>query len=258
MLARRLVALFAATVLALPAQAVDLAAHRALYELSLASARGDVVAAVGTMSYDITDSCDGWAVHQQLAMTVTNRDGQDIEMLSDYTTWETKDGKSMRFRTRQTTEQAVTSEIVGEAEMGERGGEVRYAMPPDNSRKLPRGTLFPVAHTEALLQAALAGKRFVEIPLFDGTSAEGGQDSSVAITAWGGAGAATPWPELAKLASGKVHIAFFDPAAGLGQPEFEVSMRYWENGVSDEVVMDFGEFSVKGRMKALEIRKKGC
>ena len=40
------------------------------------------------MGYEVIDACDGWAVRQRLQMTVTNRDGQDIEMVSDYATWE--------------------------------------------------------------------------------------------------------------------------------------------------------------------------
>ena len=93
-----------------PAQAVELAAHRALYQLSLSSSRGDIAAGSGTIAYEALDACDGWAVRQRLEMTLTNRDGQDVEMVSDYATWEAKDGLSFRFRMKQTTETAVTSQ----------------------------------------------------------------------------------------------------------------------------------------------------
>ena len=257
-----LATLVAAPIVVVAAPAIDLAGHRALYELSMASARGDVTAATGTMAFEVTDACDGWAVHQRLAMTVTNRDGQDIEMLSDYTTYETKDGASMRFRSRQTTEQAVTSEVIGEAEMAADGGTVRYTLPDGVTKRLGKATLFPMAHTEAILKAAMAGKKFIEVPLFDGTGAEGAQDSSVAISAWTGPQAggalAGAWPDLAALGSARVHVAFFEQAAGAQQPEYEVSMRYFENGVADELLMDFGDFSVRGKMKAFELPKKGC
>ena len=55
-------------------------AHKALYTLTLDNAKGnDVIAARGTMGYEVTDACDGWAVRQRLRMTITNTDGQDIE-----------------------------------------------------------------------------------------------------------------------------------------------------------------------------------
>ena len=66
-------------------------------------------------------------------------------------------------------------------EIGAGGGSIRFDKPEAGTKPLARGTLFPVAHTEAIIKAGLAGKRFIELPLFDGTSAEGAQDSSVAI-----------------------------------------------------------------------------
>ena len=56
------------------------------------------------MGYEVTDACDGWAVRQRLTMTITNADGQDIQMASDYATWESKDGLKFRYHMRQTTD----------------------------------------------------------------------------------------------------------------------------------------------------------
>jgi hypothetical protein len=119
-----------ATVWALPGNAANaptpsptaaapaLLAHRALYDLTLASSKGkEVAAARGTMGYEVTDACDGWAVRQRLRMTVTYNEGQDVEMASDYATWEAKDGLKFRFHVRQTTDTAVTSQTDGEASL---------------------------------------------------------------------------------------------------------------------------------------------
>ena len=241
-------------------QIVPLAAHRALYQLTLDQARGSEVAgASGTMAYEVLDACDGWATNQRLQMTVTNRDGQDIQMVSDYTTWESKDGLSLRFRMRQTTETAVTSEVAGEARLERPGGpgEVHYTAPKVTTERLPVGTLFPMAHTEAILTAAREGKKLIGIPLFDGTSEKGAQDSSIAITSWR---KPTPgkWPDLARLSSGQVHVAFFDRDAASQQPDYEVGMRYWDNGVADDLSMDFGDFVMHGTLSRLTILPPGC
>jgi hypothetical protein len=243
----------------LPAAATDLAAHRALYHLRLESTRGDVQAASGTMSYEVQDACDGWAVRQRLHMTITNRDGQDIDMLSDYTTWESKDGLHLRFRTRQTTDQAVTSDIAGEASLqaGGGAGSAHLTSPEDTTKPLPRGTLFPMKHTEALLQAAEAGKKVLALPLFDGTSASGAQDSSIVVTRWGGM-KPSKWPDLAKLPSGRFHIAFFDRGPENMEPDYEVSMRYWSNGVADDLDMDFGDFVMEGKLAEFRLLPHGC
>jgi hypothetical protein len=242
-----------------PAGAADLAAHRALYKLTLKAGRGDVTAASGTMSYEVLDACDGWAVRQRLAMTLTGRDGQDVEMLSDYTTWESKDGLKMTFRMRETTDRQVTSEVAGDASLDHPGGagEAHYTVPADATKKLPAGTLFPMAHTDAILKAALVGKKFLALPLFDGTGPDGAQDTSVVISSWSPPEAGK-WPALAMLPSGRVQVAFFDRAAGTQQPDYEVGMRYWENGIADDLSMDFGDFVMTGQLSELTVPKPGC
>ena len=164
-----------------------LAAHEAAYELTFGSSRGgEVQAARGTMGYDVVDTCDGWAVRQRLKMIVVNNDGQEIQMESDYSTWEAKDGLKFRFHVKQLTDTAVTSETDGEATLDRVGGpgEARYAVPKEATQVLPAGTYFPMAHTLAILTAAREGKKFVAIPLFDGTDENGVQDSSAAILDW--------------------------------------------------------------------------
>ncbi len=37
-----------------------------------------------------------------------------------------------------------------------------------------------------------------------------------------------------------------------------MGLRYFENGVADELKMEFGDFSVNGRMEELAILPGGC
>lgn len=247
---------------AAPAQATDLLAHRAVYDLKLQSSKdGSVTAATGKMNYEMLDVCDGWATQQRLAMTVTNSEGQQIEMLSDYTTYESKDGLKLRFRLRQTTDEAVTSDIQGDATLQPDGGtgQAHYTLPHDMTKDLPRGTLFPTMHTAALLAGAEGGKKMLALPLFDGTSEKGAQDSSIIVTGWGTAGPDEHWPLLGTLPSGKFHLAFFDHAPEASEPDYEVSMRYWANGVADDLAMDFGDFVMAGALAEFTpVPAKGC
>ena len=257
-------------VVSLPALAADpvpLAAHRALYRHKMDSARGDVQAASGSMAYEITDACDGWATRQRLSLNITNNDGQEIELVSDYATWESKDGLSMRFRMRQTTDTAVTEAVEGDASLDKAGGPgtIRYSVPEERTMPIPPGTVFPMAHTAAIIAAAEAGKRFIALPIFDGTGAKGTQDSSVAITSWNPKPTDSPYPDLAKLPSGRVHIAFFDRNAKptndskpAGSPDYEVGMKYWANGVADDLTMDFTDFVMLGKLSEFSIPEPHC
>ncbi|HTR17130.1 MAG TPA: DUF1849 family protein [Acetobacteraceae bacterium] len=251
---RRLAALFLLACIPTAEAAAPLAAHHAVYKLVLQSARGDIIAATGTMTYDITDACTGWTSAQRLQMTVTNRDGQDVRMLSDYATWEAKDGTKLDFHMRQTTDQAVTDQIDGEATLDHSGGSgaVRYTSPQAKMMALPDGTLLPMAHTAALIAAAEAGKRFLALPLFDGTGTDGAQDTFITIANWGGP-QPVAWPGLSKLPSGRVHIAFFTRAKSAQTPDYEIGMRYWENGVADDLSMNFGDFTMQGRLSEFHL-----
>jgi hypothetical protein len=237
-----------------------LAAHRALYTLTLASAKGgDVVAAHGTMGYEVTDACDGWAVRQRLKMTITNSDGQDIEMSSDYVTWEAKNGLKFRFHVRQMTDEAVTSQTDGEASLEKNGGagEARYTSPHVKATPLPAGTLFPMMHTAAIIAAAKAKQRFLALPLFDGTDENGAEDSFIVILDWNPP-AASKWPVLAALPSTRVHLSFFDRQPTAMTPTYEVGMKYWENGVADGMKMDFGDFVMDAKMSEFAPQPHHC
>jgi hypothetical protein len=237
-----------------------LIAHRALYTLTLASAKSnEVVGARGTMGYEVTDACDGWAVRQRLRMTITNADGQEIEMASDYTTWESKDGLKFRYHMRQTTETAVTSQTDGEAQLQKAGGpgEARYTSPRNAVIALPAGTLFPMAHTAAIITTAREKKHFLSVPLFDGTDENGAEDSFIVVLDWKPP-MHSKWPALSPLPSTRVHLSFFENKPAVMTPTYEVAMRYWENGVADDMRMDFGDFVMNGTMKEFSPQPRKC
>lgn len=246
--------------------AAPLAAHRAHYTLKLQETHGDVVAATGTMNYQFEDVCEGWATRQRLDMTLTNSDGQDIRMISDYATLETKDGLHMQFHMRQTTDTAVTEQVDGEASLTKAGGpgEVHYTSPEDKTIKLAPGTVFPTPHTEAILAAAAAGKKFISLPLFDGTSERGPQDTFVTVLNWTHASPA-PFKQLENVPSGRFQLSFFDQTrqsspdqSDTATPDYSVGMRYWANGVSDALSMNFGDFIMQGVMDKFELLSHHC
>jgi hypothetical protein len=248
-----------------PAQAAGLntalAAHRAIYTLTLSSSRGgEVIAATGTMGYEVIDACDGWAVRQRLSMTLTNTDGQDVKMVSDYATWESKDGLKFRFHMKQTTDTAVTSQTDGDATLAPAGGpgEAHYTVPADATKKLPAGTLFPMAHTSAILTGAQGGKKFITLPLFDGTDDGGAEDSSIAVLDWKKPETNSSFPMLSALPSTRVRLAFFDREKKGEVPTYQVGMRYWENGVADNLQMDFGDFVMNAKMTELTPQPHKC
>jgi hypothetical protein len=71
-------------------------------------------------------------------------------------------------------------------------------------------------------------------------------------------GVATDHTPLAKLYSTRVRLAFFERKNGGVTPSYEVGMRYWENGVADDMQMDFGDFVMRARMRDFTLLPKKC
>ncbi len=228
---------------------VSLAAHHATYDLTLERARGQVSAATGTMSFEVLDACSGWATRQRLVLAITNGEGRTVNTVSESTTWESKDGRLLRFRTREVSAGSPPLTISGVAHRSRSGraGSVLYTLPAKREVALPPGTLFPLAHPRAIRRAAASGQRFTPVPLFDGTGPDGAEATFITVVRPMGVGR-PGWPALRRMPSTRVHIAFFPRKADTMTPDFESGMRYYVNGVAEKLDLDFGDFVMHGRL----------
>jgi hypothetical protein len=112
-------------------------------------------------------------------------------------------------------------------------------------------------HTQAIINAAHEGKKFMALPLFDGTDETGVEDSSIVIIDTKPP-FATKHAFLTPLGSTRVRIAFFDHTGDASTPTYEAAMRYWENGVADDMLMDFGDFVMHATLTELTPLPKRC
>ena len=248
-----------------PLTARALVSHRGIYSLSLDRARENagIVEASGAMLYELIDACENWTTRQRFSLTIRNREGTELETASDYATLESMDGKNLRFSLTQMTQGATTSRVAGQAELRADGsGTARYSEPEAKEVPIPAGTLLPNTHTIAALNAARAGQRLLVAPIFDGTSADGAHETTTVLSPWQGPQPVAEVPSLSTLGSARMRIAFFEAdaeqAGGARTPSYEVSLRYFENGVADELIMDFGEFTVRAKLMRLEEASGGC
>lgn len=237
---------------------VALAPHRAVYDLTLVAVTGgDTISASGTMTYAVRDACSAWSTQQQLRLQTVSRSGTVTEMVSDYATLEAKDGHELVFRTVQTSNGHPASRVMGEATMTPTGGQIRYTEPQPHTVSLPAGVLFPMAHTRAIISAGEQGHASLSPSLFDGTGEDGPQDTYVMILGWNHPPSASPFPALARLPSGRVHVAFYNASSHDMRPDYELGMRYFANGVSDDLDMDFGDFRMHGTLHSFTPAPEG-
>jgi hypothetical protein len=241
-----------------PAAAMDLAAHRAFYKLTLGSTENSgVTNAAGAMEYEVIDGCQGWATQQRLDMTVLDREGGDTHTVSDYSTWESKDGREFRFRiTQNTNDQRDVRAGYAELPPGRPGFAV-YSLPNPRRVTLPAGTLFPMAQTAAVLAAARAGKPFLSVPIFDGTATDAIENTFSIITQRGQV-VPTSFAPLAHLPTVMVHMGYFTTDTTQMLPDTLLAMRYWDNGVADQLTMDFGNFTMNGALAQFQLLPSHC
>lgn len=238
-----------------------LTGQNAVYDLTLSKVRThDLTGATGQMSFNVVDGCTGWGTTQRMTLLVRNIDGTLTKSVSDYISWESKDGKTFTFTLRESDNDG--KEQIDDAGTATRTGTdgsgiIAYTTPANTTLKMPPGTLFPMAHTETLLEAGRAGQKFIFPPLFDGTTADGAQATFVTILGHHGP---TPnsFAPLSAIPSSDVDIAFFDRKNDDENPDFRTQMRYFDNGVATNLVLDFGDFVMTGNLVHLTIPPSAC
>jgi hypothetical protein len=262
----------AAPALAVPAApAIDLAPHRAVYDMSLKSAlAGSNVADIrGRLVFDFEGSaCAGYSLKSRLVTQVVDREGNSTVTDLRSTTWENADGDKFRFDSSQYVDQRLSDQVAGLAAKKKKSGgiEVKLDKPERKSLKFAAGAMFPTQHSIAILVAAQQGSEILKANIYDGsekgdrlyeTTTFIGKPSESAATSVAETVANTE--RLRGMASWPVSISYYEPVASPasdeGLPSYELSFRLFSNGVSRDLVIDYGNFSIRGVLSRIDFHK---
>lgn len=250
---------------ALPAHAGALIPHRAVYDLSLdeASDRSGITGITGRMVYEFNGSaCEGYTVTFRF---VTQIDTADMSRMTDQqtTTYEDGDGESFRFVTRSFVDEALDTELRGTARLtpaSKPDATVVSIEKPETQELRLAATQFPTQHLLELLKKAQSGETFYETTLFDGSDkADQVMTTTVIIGREAKPSANDPEGKaLAPIAEEPfwpVDVAYFDMKEEQGEelPTYRISFKLYENGVTRDLVMDYGDFSMTGRLVDLAL-----
>ena len=182
--------------------------------------------------------------------------------LFSFVTWESKDGTRYRFNQKQTRNGEVDQEIRGEARLDGpgKGGVAEFSRPQPQTLKLEPGVMFPSAHTILLIDAAHEAENFVSRLVFDGATDENAVQVSAAIgVKLAPDPAAAARGALLQRPGWRIRLAFFPVDANAEKPDYELGMRLLDNGVSQDMVIDYGEYSIRARLDDIEpLSKPNC
>jgi hypothetical protein len=115
-------------------------------------------------------------------------------------------------------------------------------------------------HLFELIDKANAGETFYETSIFDG-SEDADKVMTTTVIVGKKAGAEINDPELKALDELRgeqfwpVDIAYFDTDHETGEetPEYRISFKLYENGLTRDLEMDYGDFVIEGKLVDLAV-----
>ena len=257
--------------------------HRAVYELSLANKKEalSIASVRGRMVFEITGSpCDGYTQNMRM-ITKTTSDRGKIS-LSDIrsSTWEQGGGKKLRFSSSQYLDRQLQEVVSGGATRSREKSRIniKIKQPGAAALDLPGDALFPTQHSLAIINAAKAGKKHLDVRVYDGS--EQGQGFYKTYSFIGAKIPATQndprtresenfrtnAKKLARLGLGNlpswpVAVSYFNGEGNSDDtiPSYELSFRLYPNGVSSNLLINYGTFSVRGRLARIKyLHARSC
>ncbi|OLP60135.1 ATP-binding protein [Xaviernesmea oryzae] len=257
----------AVLLLAAPAPAFAVTAlvpHRAVYDLQLqdATEQSGISNMYGRMVYEFNGSaCAGYTVSFRFVTKVDS--GEEVRTTDQQTTTFEDPHGSFRFLTRSFTDDKLEKEVRGTAQETDKGLAVDLAAPQKRAIELTRA-LFPTEHMLDVIERARKGEKLFEARVFDGS--DSGDKSMLTTTVIGAeqkAGAdgqdrdADKAGTLAKSPYWPVTIAYFeDHSVGDTTPTYRMTFKLYENGVTRDLTLDYGDFVLTGKLAKLDLFKQ--
>jgi hypothetical protein len=243
---------------------LPLASHRAAYDISLAdsssptpSAAQTPVSATGLIAYEFRGSaCEGYTSNFRQMTEMERSEGEPVSMQVNAMSFEEASGKSMRFQ--------IDSEglqdnppVAGTATRGA-DDNMRVVLTKPKTQTLDFGheVLFPTQHIERLIEAAKHGGGPMQARVYDGSDTGAKIFATMSVV---GKEATKPDEDtqtasaLGGIRRWPVVISYFNEATTDAPPEYTLSFDLYENGVSGSLKLDYGAFTLRARLRKLEI-----
>jgi hypothetical protein len=190
---------------------------------------------------------------------VTYADGRPIRTDFVIETWESADGRTLRFHVRNAQSGDGTETHEGVATLAANGsGQVTFTT-KEKSFPLPRGTMFPNAFSRAMFEAARKGQDLGNRLVFQG----GGRSALVIAAVKTGHALANPRETamdpaglLKGAAAWPILISYF---TGNGElPTSEVAAHQYANGLLGSFSLVYPQFSLRATLVRVERLPSSC
>jgi hypothetical protein len=241
--------------------AIPLASHRAVYDLTLFKAVGSKspTEARGRIAFDFSGSpCEGYVQNFRQLTELQPAEGPTRVSDMHSATFEDGGGKSFAFKTETKVDGDQSDEVDGRAQRIPEGPvSVDLVKPKEAKLALDRDVIFPTEHLKFILAAAKAGENALEVKVYDGSDTG---DKIYETTTFIGRPIESPVeesaahiPELEHMRRWPVAISYFDVGQKDESPNYTLSFELYENGISRALRLNYGDFVLAGEMTSLEL-----
>ncbi|MBV6632310.1 MAG: cell envelope integrity EipB family protein [Alphaproteobacteria bacterium] len=233
--------------------------HKAIYQLKMTAVRNlqRISSVSGEMFFEWGDACEAWTTTQKFQLDYAYVEGAGQKFVSDYSSWEAKDGETFSFTSKNLSNGRVNKVYRGSAERANSGrGEADFSRPEEKQIAIPRGFLFPSEHTFKLLEAAKDGRKIFGATMFDGSDDQGPVLVNAVIGKRVDALDEAEEDNPALREPGwSVRMAFFDTQGDNSDStsaNYEMTVTLLENGIVRDLAIDYDDFSLAGELVTID------
>jgi hypothetical protein len=233
--------------------------HREIFEVSLERTSGFLLTAHGRTAIETRGGCGGTRTLQRSLTDMIYKDGRPIRTDFVIETWESADGRTLRFHVRNTQSGGDAESHDGTARLGADGtGQVTFAS-HERPFALPRGTMFPTALSQAILRAAVNGTDLNSRIVFQGGDRKALFTTVVRI----GRRSARPHEDVRdpddlvkQVPAWPVLISYFPAQEEL--PASEVSATLYANGLLGSFSLVYPQYTLRAKLIRVERLPSSC
>ena len=246
---------------AVPAPAMPFASHRATYDLKLLKSVGakSPTSARGRLLYEFAGNPqDGFAQTFRQVLEVQPAEG--TTRLTDMRSATFEKGADFSFYVKTLSEENAPEIVAGEAAKEGSDGilDIKLSKPQTETVAVDNKVLFPTEHLSRIIAAAKAGQNMVDAKVFDGSDDGKKVFETTTIIGRQLTGPAPDAPlahmkALAEMPRWPVTISYFDPGKKDEGPSYTLAFELYENGISRALTFNYGDFTLGGEMKSLEL-----
>tara|TARA_B100001559_G_C16415204_1_gene582361 strand:+ start:325 stop:1131 length:807 start_codon:yes stop_codon:yes gene_type:complete len=239
---------------------INIQSHIAVYEMTLKESRvKNIIDIRGRMVLELKNTCKGFFQKQRMAMKIYNANGFNFFSDSSYNTWESHTGKKLSFSSKNYLNGKLADNHSGNAIKNNKNVNILFEEPFMKEINLSKDTVFPMKYFTDLIKASMSKNTIFEKKIYDGSGPDGIYNA-IAIISQNieSKKLGNIIDSLKGLESWWINMAYFSSSSEEIKPDYEAAFTLYDNGVINNLSLDYQRFEVKTQLVNLKYINTNC